>query len=152
MSAVSETTDRRPESVLVVVHTAEAKTLLLKRIPPWSFWQSVTGSMKWSGESKVQTAVRELREETGIEAKPADLRDWNRTFKFTIPGVYKGRYRDGVRVNREHVFSIMLASVQPVVLQPDEHSEYRWVDIHSAMDIVWSWSNREALQMVADAG
>lgn len=139
---------RRPESVLVVVHTIDDKTLLLKRTSPQSFWQSVTGSMRWEGESELQTAIRELREETGLVAKPSELRDWNRIFKFTIPPTIRHRYEDGVRFNREHVFSILLPGIRPVVLQRNEHIEYCWVELQTAQDVVWSWSNREALEMV----
>ena len=40
---------KRPESVLVVVHTPAGQTLLLKRARP-VFWQSVTGSLEWPDE------------------------------------------------------------------------------------------------------
>ena len=152
MAPDSEQKFRRPESVLVVVHTTDEKTLLLKRNQPGNFWQSVTGSMEWSGESRVQTAVRELREETGIEAEISELRDWNRTFQYPIPAVFRHRYSDTVRFNREHVFSIRLPEIKRVKLQPAEHSEFCWVDIRAAQNIIWSWSNREALEMVMAAG
>ena len=85
MSQSSEPLYRRPESVLLVVHTPQRQTLLLKRTPPRSFWQSVTGSMNWSGETPVQTALRELREETGIKVGEDDIHDWQRKFRFLIP-------------------------------------------------------------------
>ncbi len=151
MNSDSERKIRRPESVLVVVHTTDDQTLILKRTPPRSFWQSITGSMMWEGESKIQTAIRELREETGVVAKPSELRDWKRTFRFTIPPIYRNRYKEGVQFNREHVFSILLPGVKPVVLQRSEHIEYRWIDLRAARDMVWSWSNREALEMVMSA-
>lgn len=148
MAPDSDQKFRRPESVLVVVYTTDEQTLLLKRKHPGSFWQSVTGSMEWSGESRIQTAVRELREETGIEADFGALRDWNRIFQYPIPAALRHRYSDSVRFNREHVFSIRLPGIRPVTLQPAEHSEFFWVDIRAAQNIVWSWSNREALEMV----
>ncbi len=148
MKSDSERYFRRPESVLVVIHTTDDKTLLLKRTPPQSFWQSVTGSMMWEGESKLQTAIRELREETGIVAKPRELRDWKRTFKFKIPQTIQHRYEEGVQFNREHVFSVLLPGIKPVELQQNEHIEYRWADFRTAQELVWSWSNREALEMV----
>ncbi len=151
MKSDSERKLRRPESVLVVVYTSDDKTLLLKRSPPHSFWQSVTGSMMWEGESKIQTAIRELREETGVVAIPSELRDWNRTFKFTIPPIYRQRYEVGVQLNREHLFSILLPEIKPIVLQQNEHIEYRWIGLRDALDMVWSWSNREALEMVMSA-
>ncbi len=55
---------KRPESVLVVVHTAD-QVLLLERVRPAGFWQSVTGSLE-AGETASQAAIRELGEETGF--------------------------------------------------------------------------------------
>ena len=56
---------KRPESVLVVVYTADRETLILQRVGN-SFWQSVTGSLNWDEESPEEAARRELFEETGI--------------------------------------------------------------------------------------
>jgi dATP pyrophosphohydrolase len=38
---------KRPESVLVVIHTATGEVLVLRRCQPPDFWQSVTGSLRW---------------------------------------------------------------------------------------------------------
>ena len=46
MAAVAEF--RRPESVLVVVHTPALEVLLLERVEPRGFWQSVTGTLRWA--------------------------------------------------------------------------------------------------------
>ena len=151
MASGTEPKLRRPESVLIVVYTHDAQTLLLKRVPPRSFWQSVTGSIQWQGETKVEAAVRELAEETGIEAESGNLQDWNRRFRFTIPALYRPRYGNNVQFNTEHVFSLLLPAVTSVSLQPSEHDEFCWVDLHQARNIVWSWSNREALEMVISA-
>ena len=56
-----------PQSVLVVIHTREMQVLLLRRADMGS-WQSVTGSKDHPDESWADTAVREVREETGIDA------------------------------------------------------------------------------------
>ena len=57
---------KRPQSVLVLVYTAAGQVLLLRRIRPRGFWQSVTGSLRW-GESRQRAARRELFEETARE-------------------------------------------------------------------------------------
>ena len=51
-----------PESVLVVVHTADLQVLLVHRADVPDFWQSVTGSKDEAGESFRATAVREVLE------------------------------------------------------------------------------------------
>ena len=63
---------KRPESVLVVVLTWPGEFLLLRRSEPAGFWQSVTGSLE-AGEGARLAAVRELREETGLQVSPSRL-------------------------------------------------------------------------------
>ena len=53
-----------PESVLVVVHTAQLEVLLLERAAQPGFWQSVTGSREPGDPDLSATARRELLEET----------------------------------------------------------------------------------------
>jgi dATP pyrophosphohydrolase len=55
-----------PESVLVVIHTADLQVLLIERADRPGFWQSVTGSKDVEDELLLETAVREVGEETGI--------------------------------------------------------------------------------------
>ena len=141
---------KRPESVLVVVYTQAGQTLLLNRVPPRSFWQSVTGSLKWNQETSLQAAQRELQEETGIDASLDNIRNWNRSFKFTIFPEARHKYPAGVTENIEYVFSLQLPEAVRVEIQPAEHTEYRWVDLDEAVEMVWSWTNREALQWVKE--
>ena len=53
---------RRPLSVLVVVYSDDRHALILRRVRPFDFWQSVTGSLE-GGESPRQAALRELAED-----------------------------------------------------------------------------------------
>jgi dATP pyrophosphohydrolase len=66
-----------PQSVLVVIHTREMQVLLLRRTDMGS-WQSVTGSKDAADEAWHSTAVREVHEETGIDAlhPHCRLQDW----------------------------------------------------------------------------
>ncbi len=140
---------KRPESILVAVHTGKGDALMLRRVAPFQFWQSVTGSMKWDESSPIHAAVRELREETGIDAAVSDIRDWNRTFKFEILPSVRHRYPPGMPYNVEHMFSLCLDDVREVRLSLKEHDKYRWEHIEKAIKTVWSWSNRRALELIA---
>ena len=66
MSPVKAAAVRRPpkipESVLVVIHTAELEVLLIERADRPGFWQSVTGSKDSVSESFTRTALREAAE------------------------------------------------------------------------------------------
>mgnify|MGYP000306638048 CR=1 FL=1 len=134
---------RRPESVLVVVYTAAGDCLLLERVEPAGFWQSVTGSLDW-GESARDAAVRELREETGLG--PDGLRDAGISRRFEIFPAWRRRYPPGVVHNLEHLWYLELPGRQPVELNPLEHRRHCWCPLTEAIAKVASWTNREALE------
>lgn len=89
---------KRPVSVLVLVHTPELLVLLLERVSHAGYWQSVTGSQE-TDETLVETALRELAEETGIQAAASDLRDWQLTNRYEIFAEWRHRYAPGVLHN-----------------------------------------------------
>ncbi len=66
-----------PESVLVVIYTPSGQVLLIRRADAGT-WQSVTGSKDFPGEDWAETAIREVFEETGIDAQNPQcrLQDW----------------------------------------------------------------------------
>ena len=134
-----------PVSVLVLVHTPELDVLLLERADRPGFWQSVTGSQH-EGESLHETAVRELREETGIDARRHELSDWHRQNEFEIYESWRGRYAPGVTHNVEHVFGLCVPSALAVVLEPREHLRYEWLPWDAAAQRVFSWTNAEAIR------
>lgn len=140
---------KRPESVLVVIHTAAGEALLIKRTDLPDFWQSVTGALKWD-ETPIEAAVRELREETGIEMAAERLRDWKRTFEFPILPQFRHRYAPDVTVNLEHVFSLQLPERVPVRLGPREHTEHVWLPLSEAAARVWSWTNKAVLKEILE--
>lgn len=138
---------KRPESVLVVVHDPEGRFLLLKRADIADFWQSVTGSLNW-GEGARDAAVREVREETGIDAGPG-LHDWHHSVSFRILRQFLPRYAPGTQYNLEHLYSLQVDRDRPIRIDPAEHVEYAWKELEESLDIVWSWSNRDAIAAVA---
>jgi len=137
-----------PISVLVVIHTPALDVLLLERAIRPGYWQSVTGSLEAPDEPLEQAAVREVREETGIVAAPARLSRWNVINTFRIWGEWSHRFVPGTTHNTEHVFSLEVAQRVPVTLAPDEHLAYLWLPWREAAQKCFSWSNREAIEML----
>ena len=137
---------RRPESVLVVVHTPAIDCLVLERVAPAGFWQSVTGTLRWD-ETPAAAAARELREETGLDA--AGLADAGITRSFPILPEWRARYAPDVQENLEHWWYLELPERASVVLNPAEHSSYRWLPLAEAIGIASSWTNREALERLS---
>ena len=136
-----------PESVLVVIHTAEREVLLLERADRPGFWQSVTGSKDDVDEPLVETCTREVEEETGIIApEHADcLRDWQMQNVYDIYPQWQHRYAPGVTTNTEHVFGLRVPRDTPVRLAPREHLRFEWLDWRAAADKCFSPSNAEAI-------
>ncbi len=142
-----------PESVLVVIHTPAKDVLLINRADASNYWQSVTGSKDEVVEALVQTAVREVFEETGINcglgtALHAGLKDWGLENVYDIYPSWQHRYAPGVTRNTEHVFGLCVPDGTPVTLNPREHTAYKWLPWREAADECFSPSNAEAILML----
>ena len=142
-----------PESVLVVVHTADLEVLLIERADKPGFWQSVTGSKDSVEEDLEHTAVREVAEETGIvigsSMVPRDqLRPWGLSNVYEIYPVWRHRYAPGVVHNTEHVFSLEVPRDIRVAVSPREHSRFEWLPWREAADRCFSSSNAEAILLL----
>lgn len=148
-----------PESVLVVIHSAELDVLLIERADKPGYWQSVTGSKDALDEPLVDTALREVFEETGIRVVPDapdrplngnavsinNLRDWNLSNIYEIYPVWLHRYEPGITKNVEHVFGLQVPRDIPITLAPREHVDYLWLPYRAAADKCFSPSNAEAV-------
>ena len=123
---------------------------MIERADKPGFWQSVTGSKDLEDEPLRVTAVREVREETGIEigsagVPDAHLRDWQLSNVYEIYPVWRHRYAPGVTHNTEHVFGLLVPRATPIVLAPREHLQHQWLPWQAAADLCFSPSNAEAI-------
>jgi dATP pyrophosphohydrolase len=138
-----------PVSALVLIYTHDLQVLMMERADKSGYWQSVTGSVE-PGETPYQAAIREVKEETGLDALQFDFQDWQASNIYEIYPHWRHRYAPGVVENTEHLFGLMLPSALPVQLAPEEHVQYQWVDWREAAQRVFSWTNVDALKRLGE--
>ena len=106
----------------------KSKYLILKRARTKMYehlWQGVAGKIE-KGEQAWQAAIRELKEETGLD--PIRI--------FVADHVSKFYETHGDRVNLIPVFGIEVGS--DIISLSREHSDFKWVDYDSACSyLVW---------------
>jgi dATP pyrophosphohydrolase len=141
--------NKQPVSVLVVIYTDDLDVLLLERADHPGYWQSVTGSRD-GDELLADTAIREVGEETGLDARRYRLSDWQEQNVYEIYPHWRHRYAPGVTHNTEHVFGLQLSRPVDIELAPREHLNYRWLAWQDAAEMVFSPSNRAAILELPD--
>jgi dATP pyrophosphohydrolase len=140
---------KTPISALVLIHTIDLQVLIMERADKAGFWQSVTGSLEL-GETPFQTAIREVWEETGLDASRYDLQDWKMSNEYEIYPHWRHRYAANITRNTEHLFGLTLPNALPIKLAPAEHVQYEWVDWREAAKRVFSWTNVEAVRKLGE--
>lgn len=149
---------RLPYQILVYIcrrPTPETtEYLLLKRTADrGGFWQGVTGAAE-PGETLIQTAWREVREETGYQRfarfMALDLR-----YSYPLDRARWGHlYAPEVTTITEECFGAEITPDQgEPTLDAHEHEQYRWLSARQALDLLAWPENQDALRrFVAIAG
>jgi 8-oxo-dGTP pyrophosphatase MutT (NUDIX family) len=140
---------RVPRQVLVYLYR-DGEFLLLLRTPELGgFWQGVTGAPE-PGESDLDAAIREVREETGYDVantiRPVGYRYEIRPGPDSLH--WSTLYAPGVEAVPEEVFVAAAGSGEPT-LQPGEHTEFRWCSVAEALELLHYPDNRTALERAA---
>jgi dATP pyrophosphohydrolase len=134
---------KQPRSIQVVIFSERAEKrlyLLLRRVSSHGgFWQSVTGSLE-DGETHVQAAVREVREETGFGVRENELIDLGVTDVFEIAEQWLSKYAR-CHEKRRGLLRCPCEEGREVQIDRLEHDEYMWVDYDSAVEMLY----REAI-------
>jgi len=133
-----------------VLYNEKHEVLVLQRDDDASFWQSVTGSME-DGEVPIQTALREVQEETGvclhapmnINQSSHCIIDCRLVNQYRIRKDWQVRYAPGIDKNFEYVFCAQISSRSRIHLS--EHLQYLWLNKAQATQKVWSTSNKQAI-------
>jgi len=128
--------------VKVMVHD-DHRVLLLHRKPErGNFWQPITGSIE-DGETPIETARREIVEETGQRGEPDPL-DLHQSFM--IESQYLAARHSGPIIASEIGFVAQLPSTAAIQMDAEEHDAFGWFSFSEAYEkIRWS-DDREALE------
>jgi lipoyl(octanoyl) transferase len=135
----------RPETiqlVKVVVHDGDKVLLLHRRPERGDFWQPVSGTLE-DGESPLDTARRELVEETGHAAEPLPL---DLTQSFLIESQYLATRYPSPIIASEVVFHAHLDARLPIRIDPLEHDDWGWFSLAEALEKIRWTDDREALE------
>jgi len=125
----------------IEIVSGEYEYLVLKRsanvIPYPNMWQVVTGNIE-AGESSIETALREVKEETGLEPQKI----WTLPYVTTFFNAYKDI------IYMSPVFGIFVDNAS--VKLSSEHCEHIWLDFQSCYNKLELPSHRAALKIFRD--
>ena len=128
--------------VKVMIHD-DHRVLLLHRKPErGNFWQPITGSIE-AGESPLETARREIAEETGHRGEPEAL-DLQQSFM--IESQYLETLYPVPIIASEMGFVAKLSSAAPIRIDAEEHDDFGWFTFGEAYERIRWTDDREALE------
>ncbi len=131
--------------VKVLVHDGQRVLLLHRKAERGGFWQPITGAIE-DGESTLDAARRELREETGHDLEPRSL---GLTQSFMIESQYLESRHAAPVIASEPAFEARVDSRVPIRIDAQEHDTWGWFTFAEAYArIRWS-DDREALEQLA---
>ena len=140
---------RLPHEVMAFIRRGD-EFLVLHRSPAQeSYWHTVAGALE-PGETASQAAIRELREETGLDAA-TDLVDLRHTFAYPLAGEsesVRARFSPDVTEVSVECFAVDA----PAGWEPTldwEHDDYRWCGAQEALELLYWPEPREVLRRLA---
>lgn len=137
---------KNPFSVLVAVYAQNSgRVLMLQRKDDPDFWQSITGTIE-TGEQPKQAAIREVKEEIGVDilAQNLPLFDCHHKVNFEIFPQFRHKYAPHITHCEEHWFLLPLKEeIKPILT---EHLDYRWLPASQAKALTKSWNNRAIIE------
>jgi dATP pyrophosphohydrolase len=135
----------RGSTEVVVVVRREDEFLALRRVPErLGYWSLVAGGVE-TGESPVEAARRELREETGLDAEVTRLPVRLSYSLLDDPPEVRARYAPGIETVEVHAF---LAEAPPgwEPVLDSEHDAHRWCAADEAASLFAYETPKDALR------
>ena len=121
--------------IIFVVDDGIVKFLLLRNTNS-SYWDFPKGKQE-EGETLKQTALREAKEESGLDFE--DIPGFTDTIKYSFST------KDGQLISKEVTFFLGIAKNKNVIIS-DEHTEYEWMTFPKAYQSVSFANARRLLQ------
>jgi 8-oxo-dGTP pyrophosphatase MutT (NUDIX family) len=122
--------------------------LVLSRLTKRPLWEFPKGGVD-EGETLLQTALRELTEETGIGAESVELVpgfEWRESYRFT-----SGRETERTLIQKDVTYFLAETTVVDVTLAVSELSEYAWLELEEATRRIKYPERRKMLKEAAHA-
>jgi 8-oxo-dGTP pyrophosphatase MutT (NUDIX family) len=137
---------RRPEEVFVFVRRGDEFLVLCRSPHKGAYWHGVAGALE-PGETFAEAAVRELREETGLDAKPVEVAS---PYAYSLDE--QPEFRDSVPPGTEEIVVRTFLVDAPSGWEPEldwEHDDYRWCTVAEALELLHWPEPREVLRSLA---
>ena len=122
-------------AVVFILSDGKPLYLLLKN-DQTNYWDFPKGKIE-EGETREQTAIREIKEESGLDV---DLIDG---FSDVIKYMYTSK--EGVIISKEVTFFLAKSPTDTVILSP-EHGEYQWLPFKDAYKRITYTNSRKVLE------
>lgn len=102
-----------------------------------AFWQPITGGIEHD-EIPVQAALREIAEETGLQLGHSDLTQVTSEHTVVIS--------PGLTISK----TLFIAQIPDtrITINPQEHSDYQWIQSDAVADALFWDSNRDTWKLV----
>ncbi|MEA2162708.1 MAG: lipoyl(octanoyl) transferase [Thermoanaerobaculia bacterium] len=130
--------------VKVLVHDRDRVLLLHRKPERGNFWQPITGSIE-EGEQPIETARRELIEETGHSGEPIPL-DLDQSFM--IESQFLAVKYPAPIIASEAGFEFEMSRDVPIRIDAAEHDAYGWFSFAEAYEKIRWTDDREALEQL----
>ena len=122
--------------------------LVLSRLTKRPLWEFPKGGVD-EGETLLQTALRELREETGISEPALTVVPgfvWSETYRFT-----SGRELERTLIHKQVTYYLAESSTLEVTLSENEVSEHAWLELDEAVKRIKYPERRKMLREAGSA-